>query len=868
MNARGRKTGEVLVEPLTRREHEILVLLAQGHSAPEIARQLILALSSVKWYVQQVYGKLGVHNKQQAIIRAGELGLLETHSPTAYIPSGPKHNLPSQLTSFIGREKEIETVQHLLARGGAGKRSMNRLLTLTGAGGSGKTRLALQVASAALDIFPDGVWFIDFGPLTDPALMPQTLLTTLGLREQADSSTLVIVSNFLQSKRALLILDNCEHLIQTCALLVETLLHACPALHILATSREALNVRGERLYLVPTLTTPDPAQADQDALPRYEAVRLFVERAQAALPGFELTNDNMLAVALVCHQLDGIPLAIELAAARVKALRVEQIAARLENRFDLLTGGSRTALPRHQTLHALIDWSHDLLLEPERMLFRRLAVFAGGWTLEAAEAVCAGSGVETDAVLDLMSQLVNKSLILAEREQGQEARYHMLETIRQYAGERLLQAGEGDRLRNRHFEFFLQWAEQAEEQLRGSRQLEWLPRLEDELDNLRAALEWGLSRAEHSEAYLRFAGALFSFWSLRGRITEGRDWLDRALTNPASPRIGAARAKALYAAGYLARLQGDLTIARASLEASAALWRRSGSTNQTGLAGALATLAETIRRLGDPATARALASEAIALSRERGDRWGLAYSLSMLGLALRDQEDFALAHATLQESIASWRDLGDLWGLRLTTDHLADLALRQGDYKEAQRCFADYLPMARKLGDQESAIWSLLGFGVAALNLGDQDQAKSFVEEGFSRFRELGNKYGMAYCLYYMGYFAYVEGDHRQAKSFFEQELALARTTGPIWLGSQALFGLTGVAAAGGEARRAARLFGAAQARMEAGASYEDAADSRFNRGAEDLIVAQIGTAAFMAGRAEGRAMTFEQAADYALEDK
>ena len=861
MNARVSKTGEELIEPLTRREREILVLLAQGYSAPEIAEQLTLALSTVKWYVQQVYGKLGVNNKQRAILRAGELGLLDTHSPLAPVQFSPKHNLPSQLTSFIGREKEIETVKHLIAPHGGG-----RLLTLTGAGGSGKTRLALQVAYATLDVFPDGVWFIDFAPLTDQALVPQSLLTTLGLSEQAGRSTLAIVSDFLQPKQALLILDNCEHLIQACAQLAETLLRACPTLHILATSREALGVAGETPYLVPTLTTPDPTHASLDTLPQYEAVRLFVERAQTVWPGFALTVDNMPAIAQVCHQLDGIPLTIELAAARVKALRVEQIASRLEDRFRLLIRGARTDLPRHQTLHALIDWSHDLLAETERALFRRLAVFAGRWTLDAAEAVCVGDDVEADAVLDLMTQLVNKSLVISERVQGKDARYHMLETIRQYASERLLEANEGEQLRNRHLDFFLQWAERAEPKLHGPEQLEWLDQIETELDNLRAALEWDLAQAEHGEASLRLASALLSFWSLRGRVSEGRVWLDRALKSSAASAASIVRAKALHAAGYLARLHGDTMAARALLEASIDLWRALGPVGNTGLAQTLANLAEVMRRLGDPAAARSLASEAVALCREQGERWNLAYALSSLGYALRDQEEFALARSVLNESVTLWQDLGDLWGLRVAISYRGDVALREGDYKLAHDHQAKCITIAQQLRDTEGLALALEDFGIAALNMGDRGQTKPYFQESFDLFRKLGNKTGQAICLYYFGYLAQFEGDNQAAQNFFEQELALARTTGPLWLGAQALSGLAAVAAANGHAWRAARLWGAADARAEAAATYEDAADAQFNRHAEALIVAQIGEAAFERVRAEGRAMTFEQAADYALE--
>ncbi len=822
-----------------------------------------------------LFEKLGLPEPEQTQWVRFSRGLAEyPNNPTPSQIREQKTNLPLPLTSFIGREKEIETIKQLIAPHGRGKRStlqgssMARLLTLTGAGGSGKTRLALQVAYTALDVFPDSVWFIDFAPLTDPVLVPQNLLTTLGLREQADRSTLTIVTDFLQPKRVLLILDNCEHLIQACAQLVEALLLACPTLHILVTSREALNVAGEILYLVPTLTTPDPAQVDLDTLPQYEAVQLFVERAQTALPGFWLTNDNTLAVSQICHQLDGIPLALELAAARVKTLRVEQIAARLEDRFDLLTGGSRTALPRHQTLQSLIDWSHDLLLEPECMLLRRLAVFAGGWTLEAAEASCAGDGIEANTILDLMTQLVNKSLILAERKQGQEARYRMLETIRQYASERLLKAGEGEQIRGQHLDFFLQWTERAELEVRGPHQLKWLDQLEAEHDNLRVALEWGLAQAGGGEASLRLASALIAFWHQRGHVSEGRAWLARALSNPAAPYVGATRAKALHVIGYLANSQGDKTTARTLLEESVSLWQGLGSTGRTGLAHALATLAEATRGLSDHTASRSFAGEAIALFREQDERWGLAYALSSLGLTIRDQEDFTLARSVLDESIALWQDLGDQWGLGLATDRLGMVAMRQGDYEVARRHYVDCLAIARRQGDKNSVALAFLDLGIATLNLGDRDQAKAYFEECFTWFRDSGNKSDLAICFYDFGYLALFEGNDQQAQSFFEQELSLARTVAPTWLRSQALFGLAGVAATRGQALRAARLLGAADAQAEAAATYTDAADALYERRAVDLIVAQIGEATFAAARAKGRRMSFDQAAAYALENE
>jgi predicted ATPase/DNA-binding XRE family transcriptional regulator len=774
----------------------------------------------------------------------------------------PPHNLPSQPTSFIGREKEIETVERLLISGGEG-----RLLTLTGAGGSGKTRLALEVAARLRDEFPDGVWFIEFAPLTDTALVLQSVLTTLGLGEQAGRSPISIVSDFLQPRRVLLILDNCEHLIQSCAQLVETLLRACPALHILATSREALSIAGEALYLVPTLSIPDPAQADLATLPQYEAVQLFVARAQTALPGFALTANNTSAVAQVCHQLDGIPLAIELAAARVKALRVEQIAARLaeHDQFHLLTAGSRTSLPRHQTLNALIDWSHDLLVESERVLFRRLAVFAGGWTLEAAEGVCVGDVVESDNVLDLITQLVNKSLVIGEREQGREARYRMLETIHQYASERLLEAGEGEQVRKRHFEFFLQLAEQAEPYVRGPQLPAYLNGLEAEHDNMRAALEWSLSQADYGEARLRLAGALFSFWEQRGYISEGRAWLARTITNTAAPSAGAARAKALYGAGCLAGVDGGSVEAKTLLEQSVKLWRALGSAGLIGLAHTLSILGQITRNLGDPAASRVLINEAIILFRAQDERWGLAWALSYMGMTVRDQEDFVLASSFVEESITLWRELGNPLGLGSAIRVRGNIAMRQGDNELAQRAFAESLAITRKLGNKNVIANSLIDLCQATLCLDDRIQAKTYIQESYDLIRESGNKAWLVDCFYYFGLLAGFEGDNQQARIFLEQVLLLARQDGSSWQCANALMGLAGVAAADGRALRAAKLLGAADTQIKAGASYWDGAESRYIQRAVTSAVAQLGESVFAKARAEGRAMNLEQAADYAL---
>ncbi|MGE5264534.1 MAG: ATP-binding protein, partial [Acidobacteriota bacterium] len=383
------------------------------------------------------------------------------------------NNLPIQLTSFVGREKEIVQLKHQL--------TTTRLLTLTGSGGTGKTRLSLQVAAEVLDTFKDGVWFVELAPVADPALLPQTVAFALGVPEQPGRAILDLLIDHVRAKQLLLILDNCEHLIDACAKLVDKLLRAAPDLKIVTSSREDLGIAGETVHRVPSLSVFEPGQAPTlDAILHSECVRLFLERASAVQSSFQLTEKNAPSIAQICRRLDGIPLAVELAAARVKVFSPEQIASRLDNRFGLLTGGSRTALPRQQTLRALIDWSYDLLSEPEKTLLRRLAVFSSGWTFEAAEAVCAGEGIEQANVLDLLSHLVDKSLVVVEESDAEGARYRLLETIRQYARDKLLESGESVRVRDRHLAFYLEFAEHNEPNLFIPDEIEWLDRREPE----------------------------------------------------------------------------------------------------------------------------------------------------------------------------------------------------------------------------------------------------------------------------------------------------------------------------------------------------------------------------------------------------
>jgi len=495
------------------------------------------------------------------------------------------NNLPAQATSLVGREKEMAEVRSLLTE--------TRLLTVTGVGGVGKTRLALQVGAALLDEFPDGVWLVELAAMSDPALVPQAVAKALGVREHPGRPLRVdTLLEHLGPKRVLLILDNCEHLIEACAELVDALLRGCPELQLLVTSREALGIGGEVAWRVPSLPTPEPDCLESteaelaSALTQYEAVQLFIERAVAAKPGFTVTNDNAPAVAQVCWRLDGIPLAIELAVARMRVLTPRQIAERLDDRFRLLTGGSRAALPRQRTLRAALDWGHDLLSEKERALLRRLSVFAGGWTLEPAEAVCAdaeegevgagGPAIERYEVLDLLSQLVEKSLSVAEEESG-EMRYHLLETVRQYGAEKLEEMQESLVMHRKHRDWFVALAECAGEELRGAEQKAWLDRLEREHDNLRAALEYSKREADGVGTGLSLAAVLSRFWHIRGHWSEGRRHLEEMLALEGRPASAgsqatpedraerkAARARALNSAGFLAFRQGDYTAARPS----------------------------------------------------------------------------------------------------------------------------------------------------------------------------------------------------------------------------------------------------------------------------------------------------------------
>ncbi len=612
------------------------------------------------------------------------------------------NNLPAQLSTFIGREKEIAEVETALCE--------HRLVTLTGSGGAGKTRLSLQIAANLLDSFPNGIWFVELATITDPDLIPQTILSAAEMRAQQGRTALDSLKDFLREKTSLLILDNCEHLIEVCAKLTETLLSVAPNLKVLASSREALGVNGEKAWHVPSLSIPDLKHLPAvEQLSQYEAVRLFIDRASLLQPHFAVTNDNALAVAQICSRLDGIPLAIELAAARVKVLKAEQIAERLNDRFRLLTGGSRTALPRQQTLRALIDWSYELLSENERTLLRKLAVFSGGCTLEAAERVCNDDNIQVDDVLDLLTHLVDKSLIIL-----QDGRYRMLETTRQYAREKMIGAGEEMVAQQAHFDYFILLAEEAEIHLLGPDQVIWLNRIEKEHDNCRTALEWYMQNQKGDRA-LRMAGALGIFWCKHSHFSEGRRWLGKLLMK-FSDAPEQVQVKAWRFAGVLAIWQQDGAEAYRIFTENMEREQKLG--DQWGIAYSLVQLANVALSDGEVEQAMALNKRSITLSREIDAFWVLAMAHISLGYVEHALGNLSRAEELYTESLRHCRRLGEKWGSSLALENLGSLMCWKKDFVAAKKFFLECLEISWELGEKDTIRYILAGLATVYQNEG------------------------------------------------------------------------------------------------------------------------------------------------------
>jgi predicted ATPase/class 3 adenylate cyclase len=764
---------------------------------------------------------LGEHRLKDLVRSEHVFQLIHPDLPVDFPPikslDSYPNNLPIQLTSFIGREHELAEVKKRFASA--------RLLTLIGPGGTGKTRLSLQIGAELLPAFADGVWLVELAPLADPSLIMQTIASVLGLREQLGMSLNELLIDFLRAKNLLLIIDNCEHLVDACAQLADQLLHACANIKIVASSREALGISGETVYRVPSLSLPNPDQVTREALTQSESAQLFIERATAANPKFSISDKNASFVAQICRRLDGIPLALELAAARITVFSAEQIASRLDDRFRLLTGGSRTALPRQQTLRALIDWSYDILSEDERALLRRLSIFAGGWTFEAADAICTKHDV-----LNLLTQLVNKSLVIFD-EEGIEPRYRMLETVRQYARDKLLEMNESEEARNTHLDYFFHVTELAAPEIMRLQDLEWISRLEIEHDNLRAALEWGLEK--NIEADLRMVWNLYVFWILRGLEAEGRQWATTVLkkaeavpetTEETDRKRTALRAYAWEALAHVMWSQGDNAHGVAATDQAVALARELNDPYLRSIASSFEVAGKVV--VGDSTNLETLAKESLSAARESGDKLALGLALSMNGLTMRlVNNDRNLGNKLVEQGEEILAD-ESRWYYTMSMMALGMTAKYKGDYIEARQHFSACEPMFREMRDMHRL--NMIKSELAHIERyeGHYQQAKASYRETIVEWKRIGHRAAIAHQLECFASIAKIEE----------------------------------------QAQRAARLYGAAEALREKIDIPMTAMERiEYDREIADLK-AGMDEKVFTSAWADGRAQTMEHAIDFALD--
>jgi predicted ATPase/class 3 adenylate cyclase/Tfp pilus assembly protein PilF len=731
-----------------------------------------------------------------------------------------RNNLPLQPTPLVGREEEVSEVCDLL-RGEA-----THLFTLTGPGGIGKTRLALQTAANLLDDFPDGTFFAPLATLTEAELFFSAVAETLGVKETAEQPLEESLKDYLGQRRLLLVLDNFEQVLGAAPQVTE-LLAVAPGLKVLATSRAPLGLYGEHEFPVPPLSLPDLKRPPPlERLTQYEAVGLFVERAQAIKPDFKVTNESAPAVAEICVRLDGLPLAIELAAARIKMLPPKAMLQRLTSRLKLLTGGARDLPERQRTLRATIEWSHALLDQGEQMLFARLAVFSGGRTLEAMEAICDAEGDLPVDTFEGVSSLLDKSLLRQEEGPNGEPRFVMLETIHEFAREKLGQSAEVEQIKRVHAQYFLTLAEEAYPELKGPNQLEWLERLEAEHDNMRAALTWALERKE-VEVALRLGGALSWFWSLRGYHSEGRRWLEEALAmeGRGSPEV---RAMSLAGAGALASEQGD--------------YDRAQEACQEGL--------------------ELLEHEAREASEAK------RCLLACLGWMAWEREDYRRATELYEESLALSREMSDTWWLASTLSDLALVSHFRGDSERATELYEQSMEFFREQGDKQSLAFCLNNLAMMAISQGDLGRAAQLTDESVALLRESGARGPVSMVLYNLGWMALLQDDLSRAADLYRESLSLSWETGLNPIVQSALEGFALVAGAKGEAEQAARLWGAAQTLHE---TKDIPRDTDFLAEADTRISAVrtgMGEQVWEEAWRKGQAMSLDEAVSYALEEE
>jgi predicted ATPase/class 3 adenylate cyclase len=742
---------------------------------------------------------------------------LENDFPALKTLEARPTNLPTQLTALVGREQQVTEAVTLV------RREDVRLVTLTGAGGTGKTRLSLQVAAELLADFEDGVFFVDLATITDPHLLVPTVAQTLSVRENPGQSLSETLKDYLRDKHLLLALDNFEQLLKA-GPAVSALLAGAPNLKALVTSRAPLHLSGEHEYSVPPLAVPDLDASEPPAtLAAYEAVQLFLERAQAVKPEFELTSENAPAVAEICARLDGLPLAIELGAARVRILSPQALLGRLSQRLALLTGGARDAPARQRTLRDTIEWSDGLLSAGEQRLFARLSVFLGGRTIEAAEAVCDPVAELDVAVFDGVASLVEKSLLRQDEGLAGEPRFFMLETIREYALDRLERSGEGEILRQRHAHYFVALAEEAEPEILGADQIRWLERLEAERDNFRAALGWSLERGD-TERALRLIGSLRRAWVARGYLSETRKWLEAAFEQSAAVPAQV-EAKALYGLGRVALVEGDYERAIPSLEQSARLFHELGEAE--GLVFSLADLGFIATAQGRHEDAQRFADESLAEAMAAGNERTIAAALHSLACTKLDADEYGEACTLFEQSLALRRKLGDKRNMANSLCYLGSVALLEGDYDSATALLDESLALGRELGNLLIVSAALANQGLVALAAGDAERAAALCIEGLSLSHELGDKRTTVECLH----------------------------------------ALAGIAAVQGEPLRAALLSGAAESLHAAIKAPPSPAERTVGERFLAIARAAVDAESFEAACAQGRRMNYDAVVAYALEN-
>jgi predicted ATPase len=776
--------------------------------------------------------------------------------PEAFITTSSNQfgNLSNPPTPLIGREAETAAIKQLL------RQDEVRMLTLTGIGGTGKTSLAMQVASDLMAEFADGVWVVSLASINDSSLVASVIAQTLSLKESIDRPLIEVLKDYLRARQILLLLDNFEQIVAAGPLVAE-LLSACPKLKTLVTSRATLHLRWEHEFPVPPLATPDLDQTTPELLMQSPAVDLFIQRARAVRPGFALTPDNARAVAEICSRLDGLPLAIELAAARIKALTPQAIQQRLDRRLQLLTGGARDLPARQQTIRNMITWSYDLLEDGEKILFRRLAVFVGGCTLGAAEFVCSRGGELDLDVLDTITSLLDKSLLRQKEQDDGEMRYTMLETIKEYGLEQLESSGEAETIRQYHASYFLELAEEAEAELSGPTQKSWLDRLELEHDNLRAVLRQ-MSRNGDAQTGILLAGTLWRFWLMRSHLSEGREWLAGMLALTDGERT-AARAKALNGVATLAQNQSDYELARKLFEEGLMIYRELGDRN--GIAASLTNLGWMAWRQSDYAAARALSEEGLALHRELGNSEGSIHALNNLGWVAHYSGDFELARSLFEECVSLWRKLGEKRSLAFSLTNLGRTTQKLGATERAAALLDEALTLIRQVGDRQLIAWASCTRGSVAMDEGDEPNAETLLGSGCELFQAVGDKYGFAYALNLLGEFRYAQGEHSRAKELFHECLGLRQALKDRHGTAESLERLAWVAVSENQWERAVRLMGAAESQREAlGTRLGPVELLEFERHRQAALDG-IGHQTFTALWDEGQAIDPKQAVAYAL---